>query len=140
MMTYQNQQGAQAAYQRNAVLSASPEQLVVLLYKHLIINLKKADRQIRAKDYAGKADSLTKANDIVLELLASLDFEKGGAIASRLASLYGFFSQEILAVGRNLDTARIAQLVEMAEELHESWSEAARQLESTRGAPGGGQG
>jgi flagellar protein FliS len=133
MMTYSSQQGAQSAYRQNAVMAATPEQLVVMLYEQLIISLKKADRQIRAKDFAGKAESLVKANDIVLELLASLDFEKGGEIASRLASLYGFFTQEISTVGRTLDTARIAQLVEMAEELHDSWSQAARMVEGQRG-------
>lgn len=141
MMTYpKDQRGAQAAYRENAVMAASPEQLVVLLYEHLIINLKRADRQIRARDIAGKAESLTKANDIVLELLASLDFEKGGEIAQRLASLYGFFTQEISQVSRTLDTARIGQIVEMAEELHESWAQAARTVETgkTGGQASGG--
>lgn len=133
MMTYSGPQGARA-YRENAVLSASPEQLVVLLYEHLIINLKKAARHIQARDFEGKAESLSRANDIVLELLSSLDFEKGGEISSRLASLYGFFNREIATVGRTLDTARIAQLVEMAEELRGSWAEAARLMETQGGA------
>jgi len=133
MMTYSGSQGARA-YRENAVLSASPERLVVLLYEHLIISLKKAARHIQERDFEGKAESLTRANDIVLELLASLDFEKGGEISSRLASLYGFFNREIATVGRTLDTARIAQLVEMAEELRGSWAEAARIVEDQGGA------
>jgi flagellar protein FliS len=132
-MTYSNQQGAQA-YRENAVLSATPEQLVVLLYDHLIINLKRAIPQIRNRDMEGKARSLTRAQDIVMELLSSLDFDQGGEISNRLASLYGFFSQEIATVGRTLDTARIGQLVEMAEELRESWVEAARLVEGKGGA------
>lgn len=132
-MTYSPQtRGAQTAYRQNSVLSTSPEQLVVLLYEHLIINLKKADRQIRTKDFQGKAESLTRANDIVLELLASLDFEKGGEISSRLASLYDFFTKEIARVSRTLDTARLGQLVDMAQELHQSWVEAARIVEGER--------
>lgn len=128
MMTYgQDQNGAQSAYRENAILAASPEELVVLLYKHLIINLKRAAKQILAEDFQGKGESLGKANDIVLELLSSLDFEQGGEISERLASLYSFFIREITAVGRTLDTARIGELVAIAEELHEAWEEAARQ-------------
>ena len=137
MMTYQQDPRAAKAYRENAVLSASPEQLVVLLYEHLIINLKRAAKQIEKNDLQAKSESLNKANDIVLELLSSLDFDKGGDIASRLASLYGFFSQEIATVSRTLDTARIAQLVEMAEELHESWAQAAQAAEGQAGAQGG---
>lgn len=133
MMTYSGPQGARA-YRENAVLSASPEQLVVLLYEHLIINLKKAARHMQERNFEGKAEALTRANDIVLELLSSLDFEKGGEISSRLASLYGYFTREIATVGRTLDTARIAQLVEMAEELRESWAEAARMVDDQGGA------
>jgi len=132
MMTYSAPQGAKA-YRENAVLSASPEQLVVLLYEHLIINLKKASREIENRNFEGKAESLGRANDIVLELLSSLDFEKGGEISSRLASLYGFFTREIATVSRTLDQARIAQLVGMAEELRESWVEAARMLDGQAG-------
>ena len=135
-MTYQPDARGAKAYRENAVLSATPEQLVVLLYEHLIINLKRADKQIRNRDLEGKGESLARANDIVLELLSSLDFDKGGEIAGRLASLYGFFSQEITTVGRTLDTARIAQLVEMAEELHESCAQAAKAAEGP-GAPQG---
>lgn len=133
MMTYSGPQGARA-YRENAVLSASPEQLVVLLYEHLIINLKKAARHMQERNFEGKAEALSRANDIVLELLSSLDFEKGGEISSRLASLYGFFTREIATVGRTMDTARVAQLVEMAEELRGSWAQAARIVDDQGGA------
>ena len=122
-----------AAYRQTAVTTTSKERLVPLLYEHLLINLKRADRQIRAKDLEGKAESLGRASEIVYELLSALDFDQGGEIATRLASLYAYFLQELRAVSRKLDVARLGQMTEMIEELHETWQEAARIVEGHAG-------
>ena len=119
-----------AAYRKTAVTTSSKERLVPLLYEHLLINLKRADRQIRAQDLEGKGESLGRATEIVYELLSALDFDQGGEIANRLASLYAYFLQELRTVSRKLDVARLGQMVEMIEELHETWLEAARIVEA----------
>ena len=62
-------------YRATEVLSLSKEDLILVLYEHLMINLKRGSQQIRAKDIEGKSQSLTRASSIVYELLASLDFE-----------------------------------------------------------------
>ena len=82
-MTYDEERNR---YLETQVVSSSPEQLVPLMYQHLLVNLKKAGDQIESGDQEGKAQSLQKASAIVFELLASLDLEQGGDIAMRLAS------------------------------------------------------
>lgn len=119
----------QSAYKDNQVLTASQERLVPLLYQGLLKNLRRANKQIESGDLEGKAQSLQKASDIVYELLSSLDFDAGGELASRLAGLYGYFAREILDVGRSLDTARLASLIDMIDGLHAAWDEAARMVE-----------
>ena len=118
-----------SAYRKTAVTTTSKERLVPLLYEHLLINLKRMDRQIRARDFEGKAESSGKASEIVYELLSALDFDNGGEIAPRLASLYSYFLQELRTVSRTMDVGRLGQMVEMIEELHETWVEAARLVE-----------
>src|SRR5690606_26793395 len=110
------------------VMSSSREELVVLLYRHLLANLRRAAKEIAARDIEGKAESLSKAADIVFELLGSLDFEAGGEFASRLASLYEFYLHEIREVGRTLDVDRLEKLIALVAELHEGWSQAAKQV------------
>ncbi len=139
-MTYGRRQDA---YREAAILGSTPEQLVPLLYEHLLVALKRASTQIQAQDIEGKSVSLQKAFDIVFELLGALDFEKGGEIASRLASLYAYFTREISEINRTLDTARLEQLIKLVTPLHESWVEAARVVDSgaatalTEGPPAG---
>lgn len=112
-------------------MSSSREELVVLLYRHLLANLRRAAKLITAGDIEGKAESLNKAGDIVFELLGSLDFEVGGELASRLATLYEFYLHEIHEVGRTLDTERLGNLIVLVADLHEVWSQAARNVRNT---------
>lgn len=122
-------------YLENEVLSRSPEWLVPLLYEHLIKNLTRASVQIEAGDLEGKATSLGLAHRIVTELLSSLDRERGGELAGRLASIYVFLAGEILTVGRSLDTAYLQRLIELVSELHGAWVQAAEEV-APRGRTG----
>ena len=67
-------------YQRQAVLSASPEQLVAKLYDLGVAACHRADR--------------SKLRAVLVELMGSLDLEAGGDLATRLQGLYAFCLQE----------------------------------------------
>ncbi|TVP45405.1 MAG: flagellar export chaperone FliS [Gemmatimonadales bacterium] len=112
-------------YRSNDVLTRTPGALVVMLYHRLLVELRRADHQISAGDFEGKAASLERASDIVFELLGSLNHEAGGELAGRLSALYTYFIREIQEVNRSLDRARLAHLVEVIGPLHASWSQAA---------------
>jgi len=116
--------GGAAAYRETQVMSSSPEQLVPLLYERLLVYLRRAEKQIEAKEIAGKAESLNKASEIVFELLSNLNFDEGGELASRLAALYAFFINEINESGRKMDAPRLARLTEMVNSLHQAWEDA----------------
>jgi flagellar protein FliS len=120
-MNYGN---AQNAYRENSILHSKQEDLVPILYEHLLINLKRASRQIGSGDLEGKAASIEKASSILYELLGTLDFEVGGELASRLASLYAYFLREVTEASRNLESERLDPLIDMVGSLHESWVEA----------------
>lgn len=107
-------------------MSRPKEWLVPLLYEHLLAHLRRAYVQIEARDFEGKAASLEKASAIVIELLSTLDREKGGELAQRLAALYAYFGTEILTINRTLDTVTLGKMVDMVASLHESWVIAAR--------------
>jgi flagellar protein FliS len=112
------------AYREAKVLGSTPEQLVVLLYEHLLTSLRRAGTQIQAGDNEGRAASLERASDIVFELLSSLNPE-AGELASRLAALYAYFIDEIGAIGRGPDVQRLEPLIGLIASLHESWAAAA---------------
>lgn len=117
-----------ARYLANDVLSRPKEWLVPLLFEHLLANLSRARACMETGELEGKVERLAKANQIVLELAASLDREKGGEIAEHLAMLYTFFATTIVDVGRGGDVALLGRLITMVGELHEAWVAAAEQV------------
>ena len=107
------------------ILSASPERLVVLLFDHLVVNLHRVRIAIDNNDITLRTVSLSKARGIVSELLATLDFSKGGRIASDLSSLYSWFLGEMADIGTLRNARHVDRLVHIAETLRAGFTGAA---------------
>lgn len=118
-----------ARYQELEVMSAKPGQLVVMVYDHVLVCLRRADLAMEHGDIEARATQLGKVRDAIDELLVTLDHEKGGAIAGQLASLYAFFLAELVDVNRRNDRARLGRISAMVRELRDAFAQIA-------GAPG----
>ncbi len=110
------------SYRKTQVETANPATLILMLFDRAIVLLDKAKNEILEKDYEQKGYSLTKVNNIIAELTASLDVEKGGEIATSLKRLYGFVMQEILDADKNMDTNAIDNARRVVSGLRESWA------------------
>jgi flagellar protein FliS len=69
--------------------------------------------------------AVLKAQEIITELMASLDFERGGEIAKNLFSLYSWFNQELLEANMKQDLQRITIVRNMVNELRGAWAQIA---------------
>jgi len=86
-------------YRETEVLTATPGQLVVLLYDHLLLSLRRARTAMDARDVEAQSVCLEKGRDVLTELLVTLDRDRGGEVASNLAALYSFLLGELVQVG-----------------------------------------
>ena len=120
-----------ARYREAEVLSASPAQLVVIVYEHLLINLRRARLQLADADGAARSDSLARARAALTELLVTLDHQKGGDLAARLASIYTFMLGELSVMGVKPSAERLDAIIGLAGELHEAFSQVARGVSDT---------
>jgi flagellar secretion chaperone FliS len=109
------------SYKKLQVETASPIGLVVMLYDRAIVLLNKAKKEINEKQYEAKGHTLDKASDIILELLTTLDKDKGGEIASSLTNLYNFILREITDANSSLKTKHLDNASKILSELRESW-------------------
>lgn len=120
-----------AAYKETRVKTASPGQLIVMLYDEAIKQLDAAARHIgeaskpKPQDIERINAALGKAQDVVTELMASLDFEAGGDIAQNLFALYVWFGREILEANIRKEVGRVKSVRKMMAELREAWADAA---------------
>jgi flagellar secretion chaperone FliS len=117
---------SRSAYQKSSILTASGEQLVVMLYDGAHRFLCQAKEAMRARDVGTAHQKLRRAEAIVNHLRHTLDFEQGGEISPALESLYLFWC-------RHLGEARVKQSPEMIEqvdaqllELRDAWAQIAR--------------
>lgn len=111
-------------YRRTNVTTADPKKLVLMCYEGAIDNLKIGKQKILEEEYEGKGKALSKAQDIINELLSCLDFEKGGSIATGLDSLYNYMLRRIIQAGIENDTKVIDEVIGILNELKSAWEEA----------------
>ncbi len=108
-------------YRETEVLSATPGELVVIVYDHLLASLLRARTAIAAGDVEARVEELGRSRDAVAELLGTLDRERGGAVAGQLASLYTFFLKELTSLGVEPQVDRLDRVVAMVRELREAF-------------------
>src|SRR4051812_15196950 len=122
-MSYSPHSQAAATYREREVLTASPVKLTVMVYDHVIVNLRRAQLAHAAKNIEATVEATGRARDGITELLATLDMERGGAIATQLRSLYGFMLTELVNIWRRNDaSARVGRLIGMVSELREAFA------------------
>ncbi len=116
-----------ARYLGDAVATSSPQQILVMLYDRLALDLERAQAALTAGDRAEANLQLQHAQDIVLELLTSLQVDawEGGP---RLAALYNWLIGELVQANVKLDTNRISSCRQVVEPLRDAWRQAAASL------------
>ena len=117
---------ANAAYLELKVLSASPTELILILYQSASGAVQDARRYLAAKAIAERSRSINKACAILAELLSSLDRERGGEIAQRLAQIYGYMYNRLIEANLQQADAPMAEVLDLLTTLMEAWETAAR--------------
>lgn len=106
---------------RSAVASASPHQLIVMLYDGALTALANAKGCIARKDIENRAKQLNKANAIILGLRDFLDMDKGGEVAENLDALYDYIVRGIIDANRTQSEERVQELINLVLELKTGW-------------------
>lgn len=128
-------QAAQASRYRDAELaSASPGQLVVMLFDKCALTVRRAQVALAAGDIPARTAHICAAADMVAELRGSLDFEAGGDISRQLDALYAYALRELFAANRAQDPAKLASVLHVVTELREGFAGAVAQLAAAKAA------
>lgn len=116
-----------ARFLDDAVLSASPVRLLIMLYDRLVLDLDRAEQAQRAGDRAAAAEQLTHAQDIIGELMSSLDHDAWDGAAG-LHALYTFALNQLIEANISGDAEPIAAARGVVQPLRDTWNEAATTL------------
>ncbi|MEM4407948.1 MAG: flagellar export chaperone FliS [Candidatus Caldarchaeum sp.] len=110
-------------YQKTAVATASPLQLVLMLYDSAIRHCERGMTAIQERDIPAQHEHLTKAQRILSELTASLDLEAGGEIAKNLFSIYAFCINSLVEANLRDDADKVRPCIHILQNLRASWNE-----------------
>jgi flagellar protein FliS len=100
---------------------ATPHQLVQIMYEELLKALDAMAFATLRGDYQKRGQHQSKALAILTGLETSLDFDKGGEIASGLVTIYREGRRLVIEAGREGDAQRVLKAREMIGEIASAW-------------------
>lgn len=109
-------------YQNNSILTASKEQILIMLYDGAIRFVRQAKQAIADGRRADKLYAINKALAIVTEFSNTLDYEVGGEIALDLSRLYDFSIRELVAANTRNDVKRLETVEKILLDLREGFA------------------
>ena len=119
-----NPYASPAAYRESSVLTASPEQLVVMLYDGAGRFLRQADAALGEGALEHAHDRLNRGEAIIDELLATLDMDQG-QVSERLQAIYVYCKRCLTESRRERDVTKIRLVIRLLGELREAWAQVA---------------
>lgn len=105
--------------------TASPAQLVVMLYDGIFRFVGEADEAFGRNDRARAGERIGRAIAIVDELAATLDTSHAPELAENLLALYGFCKRRLFDANLGRDRAALADVVTSLTPLREAWASVA---------------
>ncbi len=108
-------------YLKTKVMTASPEELRLMLYEGAIRFCRQASMAIEKKDFETSYNNLMKAQKIVLELSTSLKHDVAPELCEKLAALYTYIYRRLVDANINRDTAAIDEAIELIDYEKQTW-------------------
>ncbi len=116
------------AYQTQSILTASPGQLVLLMYDGALRFMNQARAAFALpEDNLSRIQSintaLLRAQAVIAELRANLDLKAGGELAVNLDRLYDYHLRRLQEANLRKDEAPLAEVERLVRSLREGWAE-----------------
>lgn len=132
-------------YRQTHISSASPMELVLMLYDEAIRSLSKAEESFTVttpERFETIHQNIMHAQNVITELAVSLDMGRGGEIAANLQRLYDFMHHHLCHANARKIVEPIREVRLMLEELRDAWKTVAKSEVQTNGrsaatGPGG---
>lgn len=123
-------------YLRDAVLTAPPEQLQLLLYDGAIRFATQGRDAIQAGQLEKSYDLLTRAQKIMLELVNGMREEVDPPLVRQMASLYMFIYRKLVEANINKDPGAIDDALGLLAHQRETWVKLLEKLRAEQNSPG----
>ncbi len=126
-------------YLRNAVMTASPEQLHLMLYDGAIRFARQARQALADRDFESSCESLLRAQQIVLEMESGLRPEVNASLCEQVGALYRFVYSRLIDANMKRDVKAVEEALRILEHQRETWRLLIEKTRDEEHPPSGGQ-
>jgi flagellar protein FliS len=124
-------------YRANSVLTASPGQLVLMLYDGALRAMRLAREGFARPEgdprrFESINTNLLKAQAIIDELQGTLDHQAGGEFATTMHRLYDYYNRRLLEANLRKDAQPVAEVERLLREVRDAWAEMLLKQEPSR--------
>ncbi|MDH2414643.1 flagellar export chaperone FliS [Nocardioides sp. CER19] len=113
-----------SAYTSNAVATAGPAQLLVMLLDRLVLDAERGQTALAASNAEEANRQLQHAQAIVTELQSTLEVD-GMPAGRELLALYDYLQRQLIKANVARDQVAAAEAVKLSRELRDTWRQAA---------------
>ncbi len=110
------------------VSDTSPTRLVQIMFEHILTNLATAqgcmtriENNLPLSEVRQKLAAMRKAVQLIGQLNATLDMERGGKIAENLRALYEYMLVRLTHANADNDTRIVAEVTSLVREIKTGW-------------------
>lgn len=125
---------AAQAYFQTKVNTTDQGQLLLMLYDGALSYLQQARDKMLARDFAAKGILISKVIDIVNELSASLNMDKGGSLAENLNNLYILCTARLLQANLKMNVEQLDSVAHILSGLRGAYAQIIETPEARRAA------
>ena len=108
-------------YQQNSVMTASPQELTLMLYNGCLKFIKLAKRAMAEKDFQEKNTNIIKAQNIIQELRITLN--RDIEISNNMAQLYEYMYTQLIAANTKNSLETLEEVEGYVVELRDTWKQ-----------------
>jgi len=126
-------------YRQTQLTTATPGKLLIMAYDAAIRFARTAAEKMQQGRLDEQSSNIIKVQNIILELISSLDVKVDPQLAANLQSIYSYMFDRLTQANIKDDARALQEVIRMLEELRSAWADAERTVRSG-GLPGAGAG
>lgn len=112
---------ASDAYLRDAVLTATPEQLHLMLYDGAIRFTRQGIEGLENRKWDVGFEGFSRAQKIIVEMIGALNYDVDRALCTRMAGLYNFIYRKLVESGVTRVPGPAREALKLLEYQRETW-------------------
>ncbi len=125
----------QSVYKNNAIQTATPGELTLMLYNGCLKFIQQGKQAIEAGDIEAKNTALQKAQNIIRELMVTLKTDS--ELGQNMLRIYDFILSQLIYANIKNDLTALAEAEELVVSFRDTWKEAIQIDRKQRHGEGG---